>query len=97
MRWVVLKSTFTFDIDPTRVQSPVQAAFMLAADGHECVLPSTLEREMAFAVHHGIHHNALVKLLIAHNFPDLLPKLAADFGMAPSTSNYLLNHPAAQA
>ncbi|GLD94575.1 hypothetical protein PINS_up003186 [Pythium insidiosum] len=66
---------------------PVQAAFMLSADGTEFAFASTLSREMAFAVHHCIHHNALVKVLLRHEFPDVA--VPAGYGMAPSTLNYL--------
>ncbi|CAI5711140.1 hypothetical protein KXD40_001488 [Peronospora effusa] len=69
---------------------PVHAAFMLSADGHEVDFKSTFNRELAFAVHHCIHHNALSKVLLRHHFPEQsVPK---DFGKAPSTANFYLMH-----
>ncbi|CEG47311.1 uncharacterized protein PHALS_03966 [Plasmopara halstedii] len=55
--------------------SPVRAAFMLSPDG-------------TFAVHHYIHHNAISKMLLRHHFPE--QHVPIGFGMAPSTSNYML-------
>ncbi|TMW68456.1 hypothetical protein Poli38472_005924 [Pythium oligandrum] len=71
---------------PEVLSSPVQGAFMLSAEGTEFAFESTLSREMAFAVHHCIHHNALVKVLLQQHFPDV--SLPQQFGMAPSTLNF---------
>lgn len=60
---------------------------MLATDGREVAFASTLSRELAFAVHHCIHHNALSKVLLRHHFPDAVMPPA--FGLAPSTTNFL--------
>ncbi|KAK1944661.1 FK506-binding protein 5 [Phytophthora citrophthora] len=70
---------------------PVNAAFMLSADGQEFDFESTFSRELAFAVHHCIHHNALSKVLLRHHFPDV--NAPDGFGMAPSTANFNLTHP----
>jgi hypothetical protein len=44
-----------------------------------------VERELGFAVHHAIHHLAMVKI-IAQNTLQLSTKdLPIDFGKAPST------------
>jgi hypothetical protein len=59
---------------------------MLAGDGLEFVFPSTLSRELAFAVHHCIHHNALMKILLQLHFPEV--QVPTSFGMAPSTINF---------
>ncbi|RLN58893.1 hypothetical protein BBJ29_000168 [Phytophthora kernoviae] len=53
------------------VARSVHVAFMLSADGHEFQFESSFSREMAFAVHHCIHHNALSKVLLRHHFPEL--------------------------
>lgn len=73
-------------IDDKALRQRLRAAFMLSADGHEFAFESTLSREMAFGVHHCIHHNALSKVLLRHHFPEL--PLPPDFGMAPSTTNF---------
>lgn len=65
----------------------VQAAFMLSASGQEFIFDSTLTREMAFSVHHCIHHNALSKVLLKHHFPQV--QVPPSFGMAPSTLNFV--------
>ncbi|KAE8883465.1 hypothetical protein PF005_g13647 [Phytophthora fragariae] len=67
---------------------PVHAAFMLSADGREFDFESTFSRELAFAVHHCIHHNALSKVLLRHHFPER--SVPDGFGMAPSTANFNL-------
>lgn len=67
---------------------PVRAVFMLSADGSELDFMSTFSRELAFAVHHCIHHNALSKILLRHHFPE--QSVPEGFGMAPSTSNFKL-------
>ncbi|CAI5742221.1 unnamed protein product [Hyaloperonospora brassicae] len=70
---------------------PVQAAFMLSADGREFAFESTFARELAFAVHHCIHHNAMSKVLLRHHFPrQCVPE---GFGMAPSTASFRIAHP----
>ncbi|POM77402.1 Hypothetical protein PHPALM_5220 [Phytophthora palmivora] len=68
----------------------VHAAFMLSADGREFDFQSTFSRELAFAVHHCIHHNALSKVLLRHHFPQL--SVPDGFGLAPSTANFNLTH-----
>ncbi|CAI5711220.1 unnamed protein product [Peronospora destructor] len=73
-------------VPQSNLAQPVQAAFMLSADGHEVDFKSTFGRELAFAAHHCIHHNALSKVLLRHHFPERsVPK---SFGMAPSTANF---------
>lgn len=65
---------------------PVRAVFMLSTDRSEVQFESTFNRELAFAVHHCIHHNALSKVLLAYHFPN--QTIPEDFGMAPSTANF---------
>lgn len=79
--------TLLLRTDDAALEQPLSAAFMLAADGREVAFESTLSRELAFAVHHCIHHNALSKVLLRLHFPDAA--LPPDFGMAPSTTNFL--------
>ncbi|GAB9463352.1 hypothetical protein Gpo141_00000815 [Globisporangium polare] len=74
-------------VDDSALRRPLRAAFMLSGDGHEFAFESTLSRELAFGVHHCIHHNALSKVLLRHHFPEL--PLPPDFGMAPSTTNFI--------
>ncbi|ETV73412.1 hypothetical protein H257_11560 [Aphanomyces astaci] len=64
----------------------VHAAFRLSAEGEEVTLRSTVEREMAFAVHHAIHHHALIKVILTTHFPHV--PLPFSFGVAPSTVHY---------
>lgn len=59
---------------------------MLSGEGTEYGFTSTLSRELAFAVHHCIHHNAMIKVLLEHHFPSF--DIPQDYGMAPSTLNY---------
>lgn len=66
------------------LRGPVRIRVMLAGDGTETELDTTLGRELAFASHHAIHHNALIKA-IALEFGVETPP---EFGMAPSTLNF---------
>jgi len=54
---------------------------MLSANGDEAELESTLARELAFAAHHAVHHQAMMAA-IAHE-QGLTPPTG--FGRAPST------------
>lgn len=57
---------------------------MLAGDGSEAELASTIARELAFATHHAVHHHAMMKAIAEeHGVP-----LSPDFGKAPSTLNH---------
>jgi len=76
----------TLTVDDKKAKEAVQAAFMLTAEGKEILLNSTVEREMAFAVHHCIHHNAMIKGILQRQFPSV--KIPDDFGLAPSTANF---------
>ncbi|KAL0589701.1 hypothetical protein ABG067_002250 [Albugo candida] len=75
-------------LDTDRLMRNMRVSFMLSADGTECEIPSTLGREMAFAVHHCIHHNATIKQILLRNFPSCIDQLSSDFGTAPSTANF---------
>lgn len=66
------------------LRNPVRIRVMLAGDGSETTLDSTLGREFFFAMHHGIHHLAMMKA-IAQEFG---VETGPDFGKAPSTINY---------
>jgi hypothetical protein len=57
---------------------------MLSGEGDEAELTSTFAREVAFATHHAIHHNAMIAA-IAASFGVTIP---AGFGKAPSTVNH---------
>lgn len=59
----------------------VTVRVMVSSAGTTADLPSTLQRELAFAAHHAIHHHAMIGA-IAREFG--LP-VGAGFGKAPST------------
>lgn len=62
----------------------VRVRVMTGGDGGEAELGSTFGRELAFATHHAVHHQAMMKA-IAQEFGVIV---GADFGKAPSTINY---------
>ena len=64
--------------------SAVSIRVMLASDGSEASLPSSLARELAFATHHAVHHCAMMKA-ISKEHGCGCPE---GFGVAPSTLNY---------
>ncbi len=55
-------------------------------DQDDVYLSSTLFRELAYALDHSIHHQAIVKAGLAV-MPEVLKKMS-DLGVAPSTSRY---------
>merc|ERR1712150_146671 len=68
----------------------VIAHFTLSADdGENFGLKSSIGRELAFGVHHAIHHLALVKIIALHHIQLKEYDLPPNFGMAPSTIQYL--------
>jgi len=60
---------------------PLRIRVMVAADGTHVELASTFARELAFATHHAVHHQAMIAA-IAREFG--LP-VDPGFGKAPST------------
>lgn len=61
----------------------VTTRVMICADGETCDLESTRARELFFAMHHAIHHHAILKAIgieLGFSCPD-------GFGTAPSTIN----------
>lgn len=60
------------------------AQVMCSGDGQCADLGTTRAREIFFALHHAIHHNAILKAIAGEH--DL--KLDPCFGTAPSTINY---------
>lgn len=64
--------------------SPVMIRVMIASDGAEVQLSSTLGRELAFATHHGVHHQAMMKSIAT----ELGTPVEQAFGRAPSTLHF---------
>jgi len=64
----------------------VRVRIMITSDGGEATLGSTLARELAFATHHAVHHQAMMKAIAGEFGVEAAP----DFGKAPSTINHLL-------
>ncbi len=67
-----------------QLDGPVRVRVMLACDGAEAELGSTLARELAFATHHAVHHHAMIRAIAEEQ--GVAP--AAEFGKAPSTLSY---------
>lgn len=63
---------------------PVRVRVMIDGTGREMELSSTLGRELAFATHHAVHHQAFVGAIAA----ELGVKVEAEFGRAPSTVHH---------
>ncbi len=66
------------------LDTPVRIRVMLSADGAEAVLTSSFGRELAFATHHAVHHQAMMKAIAAEFGVDC----DECFGRAPSTLNH---------
>lgn len=50
-------------------------------------LPTTFERELVYNIEHAIHHMAIVRIALQHEFPDV--RLNKTFGYAYSTLKYI--------
>lgn len=72
-------------LDHAALAQHVRLRVMLAADGSEAVLDSTLAREIAFATHHGVHHQAMIGAVCREQGVPV----PAEFGTAPSTLHHL--------
>lgn len=71
-------------VGPAEVDLPIRIRVMLNGHGEEAELNSTLGRELAFAAHHAVHHQAMLGAIAAEHGIEL----ASDFGKAPSTINH---------
>jgi hypothetical protein len=72
------------ELDERALARPVRVRVMLTGDGVQTELASTVGRELFFAVHHAIHHHAMIKA-IAGEHGLSLPN---EFGTAPSTISF---------
>jgi hypothetical protein len=68
----------------------LSVSFMMDQSGREVRFDSNMDRELAFVAHHGIHHNAVILMMIKSNpqlahLLDPLLKACPGFGKAPST------------
>lgn len=66
------------------LDGPARIRVMLAADGSEAEFGTTIARELAFATHHAIHHQAMMRAIAQEH--GVAP--GPDFGKAPSTINH---------
>lgn len=70
--------------DPDILQRPTTAHFMVSPDGEKEEFKSTVGRELAFAAHHGTHHNAIMAWIargMDYNLSD-------DFGLTYGTIHH---------
>jgi len=81
-RIVALRAALA-SLDKDALASPVTARVMCSCDDTCADLGSTRAREIFFAMHHAIHHNAILGAM-AHEMGFALPE---GFGKAPSTIN----------
>lgn len=66
------------------MNTPVAVRVMLTGTGEEAELRSSAAREIFFAMHHAVHHQAMMRAIAAEFGMDV----DVDFGKAPSTLNY---------
>lgn len=72
------------ELDSDDLSRTVTTRVMLCGDGQSADLKSTRAREIFFAMHHAIHHNAILKAIgleLGFDCPE-------GFGTAPSTINF---------
>lgn len=68
-------------ISASELSRPVRVRVMLSGEGEQAEAGSTLGRELAFAFHHAIHHQAMMRA-IAQEVGAEVPEW---FGKAPDT------------
>ena len=68
---------------------PVRVRVMVSAEGQEAELGSTAGRELAFATHHAVHHQAMMRAIAEeYGLAGRLGGGSGGFGRAPSTLNH---------
>lgn len=77
-------STLLRAVDAARAEAPVTVRLMIRADGTRAVHASTLGREVAFAVHHAVHHHAMIAAIAR----DIGLKIPEGAGLAPATRHH---------
>lgn len=71
-------------LQTSSLATPLRVRVMLTGDGEHADIQSTLGRELAFATHHAVHHNAMLGAIAA----EFGIQADADFGKAPSTIRF---------
>jgi hypothetical protein len=66
------------------LERPVRIRIMVSGDGREAELGSTLGRELAFAAHHAVHHQAMLGAIAA----EYGIARGEELGRAPSTVHH---------
>lgn len=77
---------FNDQLDQLDIKSPITVVQGMHADGTEEGIPSSVGRELMYAVDHAIHHLAIIKMGMRTNFPEI--QIDQDLGVAPSTLEY---------
>lgn len=68
---------------------PVAVRVMISGEGAEVQLASTIGRELAFATHHALHHQAMIRSIAL----ELGAGVDPHFGRAPSTLHFERRRP----
>lgn len=86
-------------INGPELAAPARVRILCSEDGSEAEVGTTLGRELAFATHHAIHHQAMMKAIAIEHGAVLTPAVAdgaresrtvvpVGFGVAPSTARH---------
>jgi hypothetical protein len=75
------------DLGSVSDTTAIRVRVMVAGDGCCATLHTSLGRELAFATHHAVHHQAMMRAIAGEFGVDLAPS----FGKAPSTINHELS------
>jgi len=87
--WCCCKDCFTaFDeqLDKINIKQPINVVQGMNAEEEADGIPSSVGRELMYAVDHAIHHLAIIKMGMRTNFPEI--EINQDLGVAPSTLEY---------
>jgi hypothetical protein len=71
-------------LDASFLDQPVEVCCSVVADAESPIVPSTMGREVMYAVIHAVHHYAIIRMMC--NLIDV--EQPAGFGVAPSTLRF---------
>src|SRR5262249_35638565 len=79
------------DLNDADCRREIKAAYSVGYGDREAhVIPTNLEREIAYCVSHAVHHFAIMRFICTQQ----AIQVPAEFGIAPSTLKYRAAHAA---
>jgi len=70
----------------SNIEEDKKIVFLSIMNGSKSTTSTTVIRELLYTIEHSVHHLAMIRMGVHHNFPHI--KLPANFGVAQSTIAY---------